>query len=140
MGITSMNGNQRIRSCANPSFLKAHIIVPVIMLVLSACISPTKTIDPKYDYGRKSYSLRETLEKAINKITYDEALMTWGEPASVFDGDKIFLATWGSGKSGSAIMPIGNSWFAIPIQSGWKLQLSFNKESRIMVGWKYDKW
>jgi hypothetical protein len=66
--------------------------------------------------------------------------MTWGEPASVFQGDEIFIATWGNAKSGGAMFPIGNTWFAIPIEKGWKLQLSFSKVTRKMVRWIYDKW
>lgn len=129
--------NRQIKPRTNLSIIALLLSVPVIILALSDC---AKTIDPKYDLLREPESFKDTLNKAINKITYDEALMTWGEPSSVFHGDEIFLATWGAGESGSAIVPIGNSWFAIPIKSGWKLQLSFNKETRIMVSWKYDKW
>ena len=97
------------------------------------------TIDPRYT-GPSRVSFEETLNSAINKITFDEAIMTWGEPASVFQGDEIFIAAWGNAESGGAVFPIGNTWFAVPIEKGWKLQLSFNKVSRKMVRWIYDKW
>jgi hypothetical protein len=97
------------------------------------------TLDPKYTEPSR-VRFEETLNAATNKMTYDEALMTWGEPASVFQGDEIFIATWGSAESGGAIFPIGNTWFALPIEKGWKLQLSFSKTTRKMVSWNYNKW
>ena len=96
-----------------------------------------RTTNPDLLPGVQKSSFEETLNSAINKITYDEAIMTWGEPASVFQGDEIFIATWGDAKSGGAVFPIGNTWFAIPIEKGWKLQLSFNKVTRKMVRWIY---
>jgi len=97
------------------------------------------TIEPGY-MEPKRHSFEETLNSALNRMTYDEALMTWGEPTSVFQGDEIFIATWGNAESGSAVFPIGNTWFAMPIEEGWKLQLSFRKNTRTLVSWKYDKW
>ena len=105
-----------------------------------SCTTINKSIDPKYDYDGRSDSFKGTLDKAINIISYDEALMTWGEPVSLFEGDEIFLATWGAEESGGAIIPIGKSWFGFPIKNGWKLVLSFNKKSRKMIHWKYEKW
>lgn len=120
------------------AFKKVEIMFFFILgaLYLISCT----TIDPKYSGNPGTPSFEETLNSAINKITYDEAIMTWGEPASVFQGDEIFIATWGDAKSGGAVFPIGNTWFAIPIEKGWKLQLSFNKVTRKMVRWIYDKW
>lgn len=97
------------------------------------------TIDPQYA-PEQGFSFRENLNNLVNELTYDEALMTWGEPASLFKGDEIFIATWGNRSSGSALFPIENTWFAMPIENGWKLQLSFNKKTRKLVSWKYDKW
>jgi len=111
-------------------------ICSVNTLYLISCT----TIDAKYDNYAKKPSFEENLNSLINRMTYDEALMTWGEPASLFEGDEIFIATWGNKESGGAVFPVGKTWFAMPIESGWKLQLSFNKKTRKMVNWKYDKW
>jgi hypothetical protein len=111
------------------------LFISLGMLSLISCA----TLDPRYAEPSR-VSFEETLNAAINKMTYDEALMTWGEPASVFQGDEIFIATWGNSKGGGALFPIGKTWFAMPIESGWKLQLSFNKITRKMASWKHDKW
>ena len=85
-------------------------------------------------------NFQNVLNSQLNKMTYDEALMTWGEPVSNYEGDNIFIVTWGAESRGTAVIPIENTLFAVPIDKGWKLQLSFNKQSRKMVAWKYDKW
>lgn len=119
-----------------------YIAILIFVSLIASCISSCTTIDPKYakDDTSTKPTFKENLDSLISKLTYDQALMTWGQPASVFDGDEIFLATWGNANSGSAIFPIYNTWFSLPIESGWKLQLSFSKTTRKLLSWKYDKW
>jgi len=125
---------------ANPKNGIRIFSVVLAVICLLSCGSINKSIDPKYDYDGSSDLFKDTLDKAINRISYDEALMTWGAPVSIVEGDEIFLAAWGAEESGSAIIPIGKNWFGFPIKNGWKLGLSFNKKTRKMVHWQYDKW
>ncbi len=73
-------------------------------------------------------------------MTYDQALMIWGQPVSMFDGDSIFIVNWGAESSSNVIAPVGNTIMAFPIKDGWNLQLGFSKKTRKLVSWKYEKW
>lgn len=73
-------------------------------------------------------------------MTFDQALMTWGEPASTFEGDTIFIVTWGAADSSDVIAPVGKTLWAFSIERGWKLQLGFDTQTRKLVSWKYEKW
>lgn len=117
----------------------------IFVCLIALCLSSCTTIDPKHTKDEtapitRKVTFEENLDKLIGELTYDQALLTWGEPASVFNGDEIFLATWGDSKSGRMIFPIYKTWFNLPIEKGWKLQLSFNKISRRLINWKYDRW
>jgi len=117
--------------------LKAMILSLLIALIAISC---AETIDPSLDYQGKRTSIGEYLNSKLNIMTWDEAIMTWGQPSSTFEGDEVFLGTWGGEKSGGAIFPIGKTIFVAPIESGWQLRLTFNKNTRKLVSWQYDKW
>jgi hypothetical protein len=110
----------------------------IYLAAMTFVVVSCTTIDPKIAEKRNQFF--EYLNSQINKMTYDEALMNWGEPVSEYEGDEIFIIVWGAEKRGDAIYPIGNALFAFQIEKGWRLQLSFNKKTRKMVSWKYDKW
>jgi len=103
-------------------------------------ISCNRTIDPSLDFQGGRVSIGIYLNSNINIMTWDEALMTWGQPGSSFEGDEVFLGTWGGEKSGSAIFPINKMIFITPIESGWQLRLTFNKKTRKLASWQYEKW
>ena len=109
-----------------------HLSLSIIIIFLLASCT---TIN--LDAGRE---FSEYMISMIGVMTYDQALITWGEPTSTFQGDEIFVVTWGAENLGGAVFPVGNAWIAMPIIKGWKLQLSFNKETRKLVSWTYDKW
>ncbi len=111
-----------------------YTAVFVIVICLNSCTS----IDANYISSDEGF--RVYLDDMKGVLLFDQALMNFGEPASVFQGDKIFIATWGTESLGGAVFPVGNALFAFPLRDGWKLELSFNKISRKMVGWNYDTW
>ena len=93
----------------------------------------------------EEYKLGFKLEEIIGTMTYDEALSTWGEPISIFQGDKIFVVTWGSEKVGPVITtatPVGNAAIVATNQSrsGWKISATFSIESRILKSIHYTGW
>lgn len=114
----------------------------VFILVLSPLtfISCAGTINPAFDYDGKRTSLAEYLNGKLNLMTWDEAILTWGQPGSTFEGDEIFLATWGDQNSREAIFPIDKMILISPIESGWQLRLAFNKKTRKLTDWHYEKW
>ena len=86
-----------------------------------------------------------TLEKGIGIMKYDESLATWGEPISIFQGDTIFVVTWGSEKAGPIItsaIPVGKSAMIVTDQSrsGWKISATFSNKSRILTSIKCAEW
>jgi hypothetical protein len=83
---------------------------------------------------------RQKLQTQIGRLSYDQALATWGQPLSVFQGDEVFITTWGSESSGVVAVPIGNMIYAGNVNHGWKLTATFNKNTRILAGIKYDQW
>ena len=56
------------------------------------------------------------IRREVNRMTYDEALMKWGEPSSRMDGDNVFIVTW------------KGAWQSKPCACS--LRLSFDKETR----------
>ena len=83
---------------------------------------------------------RDELASMVNVLTYDQAIMNWGPPLQSVEGDKVFVAMWGAEKAGAVAMPVGKMYMAVPVDSGWKLTLGFDKKTRKMVSWKYDQW
>lgn len=137
-----MKDNKKANQVDSTNRYQAFLLVAFLFAAFSCT-----TIDPKYDKSvstspvkTKRISFEDNLNNLIGKLTYDQALMTWGEPSSTFEGDEIFLATWGNQTSGNAIFPINKTWFSMPIESGWRLQLSFDKKTRLLKGWIYKKW
>lgn len=107
-----------------------------------------RTVDSPYiqekEYnptGRsKQQIFEDNLDNSIGMLTYDRALITWGEPTSVVNGDEIFLATWGNEEADIVVLSTNKISWAFPIERGWKLQLYFNRATRKLFSWKYNKW
>lgn len=121
-------------------FAHSKRILTILILFPLIIISCDKAIDPNMDYQGERTSIGEYLNSKLDLMTWDEAIMTWGEPGSTFNGDEVFLATWGGQKSGRAIFPINKMIFIAPIESGWQLRLTFNKKTRKLASWQYEKW
>ena len=78
-------------------------------------------------------------------MSYDEGLSTWGEPVSVFQGDKVFIVTWGAAQVGpgyTVAVPVGKSVIVQSgqNQSGWKILATFNKEARVLTKVIFTEW
>jgi hypothetical protein len=114
--------------------------IAILSFLLPLIVSCGNAVDPNLDYQGERTSLTEYLNSRLNIMTWDEAIMTWGQPGSTFEGDEVFLATWGGEKSGGVIFPINKTIFIAPIESGWQLRLAFNKKTRTLASWQYNKW
>ena len=115
-------------------------MVKNIVLILSSALLLFGCAGYKEPWLTGSQDIQESLETHIGKLTYDEALANWGEPLSVFQGDEVFVVTWGAEKSGAVAFPIGNIVYAGTVSRGWKLISIFNKSSRRMTSVKYTHW
>lgn len=110
----------------------AYKVTVVIVLILSivGCA------------GAQIEKVRNYLDSNMNKMTYDKAIMQWGPPTSVAEGENIFVATWlYSQTSGAITAPVGTMYLlTMPISHGWKLELTFDKKTNRMIYWKYNQW
>ena len=89
----------------------------------------------------KQESVQTILDREVNKMTFDDAIRTWGPPVSIVQGNEIFVAMWASeSNQGAVAMPLGNMTIAVPISQGFNLQLTFDKQSNIMRSWRYREW
>ena len=100
------------------------------------------------DYSETPWSilsLESQLQSLVNKAKYDDALATWGEPISTFEGDEIFVVTWGFEVVGSTLSiasPVGAGAIVATGQqrSGWKISATFHKETRILTSIRHTWW
>jgi len=120
---------------------KKIVFLILLASLLTGCMTQTWE-----EYKRNlPEAIQARLEQQIGVMQYDEALGYWGEPISVFDGDNVFVVTWGSEKVGPVVTtaaPIGNAVIAATGQkrSGWKISATFNKKTRILASIKRDVW
>lgn len=76
--------------------------------------------------------MKHNLDQAIDEMTYDEALFYFGQPSNVVSDDQIIVASWkresifGASSSGTNM--------------GNELVLSFDKDTKILKGWRYKEW
>jgi hypothetical protein len=78
------------------------------------------------------------LDRSTNVMSYDDALQRWGQPAGTVDGDAVFIVTWN--QTSTSVVYLDKLKIAKPISHGWELQLTFDKQTRKMTGWKYKEW
>ena len=111
--------------------MKRFLLVILSIIFIGGCAS-----------GRQAQleEFYRSLESNINVMTYDQAIVNWGQPASIVEGEDITLVTWGSQTSGSLAVPLMGMTATMPVSHGWELQLTFNKTTNRMVYWKYREW
>jgi hypothetical protein len=80
------------------------------------------------------------LNANVGNMSYDDALGRWGTPAAKTDGDETFLVTWGATSSGAVGVPIGNMVVVQNVGHGWRLDMGFDKKTRLMKRWNYNEW
>ena len=81
------------------------------------------------------------IEQNKNRMTYDEALTKFGQPTSVKEGDRIFIVTWVKNRQSAISIPTDRGTITIPRNNGSsELNLTFDKETRIMTNGTYREW
>lgn len=122
--------------------ISSALMVILIIIFLAGC---SLLNDSWENYYKNHPTYQMQLEKQIGIMKYDDGLANWGEPISVFQGDEVFVVTWGSEKVGPTVttaIPIGRAAIVSTRQkrSGWEISATFSKESRILKTIKYEKW
>ena len=87
-----------------------------------------------------NHALHRSLDAALDHMTYDDALRTYGPPASIVEGDDIIIAEWRQSSSSVVAMPMGNNAFALPLEDGELLRLTFDKPTRKLIEWNHNTW
>lgn len=114
------------------SFTLIKSILPIFLFFIMACASNnTKT---------KLQQFYRELDANIDIMTYDDALMRWGEPSSKVEGVEIFIVTWRKEKSSKVVLPEGNSVLIVPVTHGFEFRLTFDKNTNKMIKWDLKKY
>lgn len=83
----------------------------------------------------------KVIEQNKNRMTYDEALTKFGQPTSVKEGDRIIIVTWVKNRQSAISIPTDRGTITIPRDHGSsELNLTFDKETRIMINGTYREW
>ncbi len=117
--------------------LKRTVLLAAAVLIFSGCGATNRE------------ELQRWLDSRIGQMTYDDALVKWGAPKSVAQGDKIFVVRWEK-KYTETIrepypMPYPYPWYrrhfiTRRIVHGWELQLYFDRTSRKLENYRYTEW
>jgi hypothetical protein len=77
------------------------------------------------------------LEPRVGVLTYDQALVEWGHPRHVTDGDKIFLATWTIDEA----TEVGGAFERMftAANAGRALNASFEIDSRLLSSYGFSR-
>ena len=73
----------------------------------------------------------------VGVLTYDQALIEWGHPRHVTDGDRIFLATWTVDEATEVGGPFENMFGAE--DGGHALNATFEIESRLLASYGFSQ-
>jgi len=79
--------------------------------------------------------IQEFFDSKINIMTYDDALMQWGEPSSIVEGSEIFVVTWRKEKSSEVVLAEKKSMVIVPVTHGFEFRLTFDKDTNKLIKW-----
>lgn len=117
------------------------LVLPILLFFTSCASKNTASNNTKTNNTKTELqNLYKELDASINIMTYDDALMRWGEPSSVTQGEEIFVVTWRKEKESKAVLPFRESLFVVPISRGSELRLTFDKSTKKMIKWDHKKW
>jgi hypothetical protein len=116
------------------------LALSISLLFIIACASNNTKTDTKTNTKTELQNFYKELDASINIMTYDDALMRWGEPSSVTQGEEIFIVTWRKEKEIKAVRTFRESLFVVPISRGSELRLTFDKSTKKMIKWDHKKW
>ncbi len=102
--------------------------VVVALLVVAGCVSVEERI-------------AKQMEPNVGKSTYDVFFEAWGAPVETVEGDEIIVATWRTTTgSNPASRLIYQSVAGVDHESGEEFRLTFDRETKILLRWKYKRW
>jgi hypothetical protein len=90
----------------------------------------------------------EVLESWKGILTYDDVLPYLGPPVEMADGERIYVAAWKSDVTHIVYLPGGTENTGLggapprtmKVRRGWRIVLSFDRESHVITDWSYSQW
>jgi len=119
------------------------IVFAMTFVLVIGCFGScvTTTITSAGENKDKVADWNKVIETNKNRMTYDEALTQFGQPTSVKEGDRIFIVTWVKNRQSAISIPTDRGTITIPRDNGSsELNLTFDKETRIMINGTYREW
>jgi len=80
-------------------------------------------------------SFESSMNSQVGRLTYDDAIRTWGPPASVAEGDRVIVAAWSKPRASSVVYTGG---IAVASRRSSDLTVTFDKETRRMIDWRQE--
>jgi len=123
--------------------MRRMIIFAMLAILVIGCFGSciTTNITSARDDKDKVADWNRVIEQNKNRMTYDEALTKFGQPTSVKEGDRIFIVTWVKNRQSAISIPTDRGTITIPRDNGSsELNLTFDKETRIMINGTYREW
>ena len=94
----------------------------------------------KQNKQEKLQKLFNELDSYKNVMTYDDALLKWGEPTSVVEGKETYIVIWRNEKKGEVtIVEPQGSKITKQVTTGSELRLMFDKVTNKMIKWEFEK-
>ncbi len=79
------------------------------------------------------------MNEHVETLTYDEALVEWGHPSQITDGDRIFLATWGPAEAKKAGGDFGRLFLERVVSPQENVNVVFDLETRMLASWGFSR-
>jgi hypothetical protein len=87
---------------------------------------------------------RAFLEKAVENLTYDQAVELWGPAVKAEDSGATRDVTWHRERvlfyGNQSVLAFGGFFAVMPVAHGQHLMLSFDKQTGKMTRWSYRDW
>ncbi len=75
----------------------------------------------------------------VDALTYDDALVEWGHPSQITDGDRLFLATWGPAEATKAGGDFGRLFLERVVSPDENVNAVFDLETRMLASWGFSR-
>lgn len=89
-------------------------LLVLLMALAAGCVGPSRFGD-----------VEKGLEADLGKLSYEDAVDRWGEPASQDRGDQLFTAFWEKKRSSGLITE--------------RLYLTFDNEKKLLRAYRYSQ-
>ena len=117
-----------------PNARKRFLFLILFICLAAGCAEPSqnRSADGSADF-------RDYLNQKTDVMTYEQAIEQWGSPKRVTQSIGFFVATWQGEARSPARVSIDTTRHGAPAIPGGTLQLTFEKETKKMVQWKYGE-